>query len=86
MIRHYKQNITQKILQTQTDSRCSLCQQYGTTTDHIISVYTILAKEQYIKSHDTVCAELHLNIRKKIGVIRQCTLVWACTEISRNKS
>ena len=26
-----------------------------------------MAKEEYIKSHDTVCAELHFNICKRIG-------------------
>ena len=38
------------------------------TTDHIISTFPILAKERYIKRHDTVCAELHCNICKEIGV------------------
>jgi len=28
----------------------------------------MLAKEQYIKRHDTLCAELHFNIWNKIGV------------------
>ena len=37
-------------------------------TDHIISACPILAKEQYIKRHDTVCAQLHFNICKETGV------------------
>ena len=28
----------------------------------------ILAKEQYTKRHDSVCAQLHFNICKEIGV------------------
>jgi hypothetical protein len=35
---------------------------------HILSACSILAKEQYIKRHDTVCAELLFNICKEIGV------------------
>jgi len=36
--------------------------------DHIISVCPILAKEQYIKIYDSVCAQLHFNICKETGV------------------
>ena len=36
--------------------------------EHIISPCPILAKEQYIKRHDRVCAQLHFNICKEIGV------------------
>ena len=50
---HYRQK---------THSKCRLCQQYGKTADHIITVCPILAKEQHIQRHDTVCAELHCNI------------------------
>ena len=35
--------------------------------EHILAC-PILAKEEYIKRHDRVCAQLHLNIRKKTGV------------------
>jgi hypothetical protein len=38
-----------KILNTEIDSKCRLCQQFDETTDHIISACPILAKEQYIK-------------------------------------
>jgi len=38
------------------------------TIDHIISASPILAKEQYIKRHDRVCAQLHFNICKETGV------------------
>jgi hypothetical protein len=45
-----------------------LCQQIDETIDHIISACPILAKEQYIKRHDRVNAQLHFNICKEIGV------------------
>jgi hypothetical protein len=35
---------------------------------HIISACQILAKEQYIKRHDSVCAQLHFNTCKEIRV------------------
>jgi len=57
-----------KILNTETDSKCRLCQQFVETIDHIISACPILAKEQYIKRHDTVCAQLHFHICKETGV------------------
>jgi len=38
-----------KILNTETDSKCRLCQQFDETVDHIISACPLLAKEQYIK-------------------------------------
>ena len=53
-----------KILSTETDSKCRHCQQFDERIDHTISARSILAKEQYIKRHDTVCAELHFNICK----------------------
>ena len=43
-----------KILNTETDNKCRLCQQFDETTDHIISACPILAIEQYIKRHDKV--------------------------------
>ena len=46
-----------KILNTETDSKCRLCQKFDETIDHIISACPILAKEQYIKRHDRVCAQ-----------------------------
>ena len=44
-----------KILSTETDSKCRLCQQFDETIDHIISACPILAKEQYTKRYDRVC-------------------------------
>jgi len=57
-----------KILNTETDSKCRLCQQFDETIDHMISACQILAKDRYIKRHDRVCAQLHFNIRKETGV------------------
>jgi len=51
-----------KILNTETDSKCRLCQKFDETIDHIISAGKKLAKEKYIKRHDRVCAQLHFNI------------------------
>jgi hypothetical protein len=53
-----------KILNTETDSKCRLCQQFDETIDHIILACPILAREQYIKRHDSVRAHLHFNICK----------------------
>jgi len=54
-------------LNTETDSKCSLCQRFDETVDHVISVCPIVAKEQYIKRHDRVCAQIHFNICKGTG-------------------
>jgi hypothetical protein len=37
------------------------------TVEHSTSACPILAKEQYIQGHDTVCAELHCNMCKVVG-------------------
>jgi hypothetical protein len=57
-----------KILHTETDSKFRLCQKLDGTIDHIISACPILAKGQYVKRHDKVSAQIHLNICKEIGV------------------
>ena len=59
---------TTKILHTETESKCRLCQQYDETIDHIISACPILAKEQYVKQHDKVSAQIHFNICKETGL------------------
>jgi len=49
-----------KILQTDTDSKCELCEQSDVTTEHIVSVCTMLAKELYIKETClSVCCTTH---------------------------
>jgi len=57
-----------KILNTEMDSKCRLGQKLDETVDHIISASPILAKEQYVKRHDKMNAQIHFNIRKEIGV------------------
>ena len=80
-----KYNAT-KILQTETDSKCRLCKQFDETVKHILSACPVLAKE-HIKRHDTVCAQLNVNICKEIGgKSRQQTRVRPRTEISQNES
>jgi hypothetical protein len=73
-----------KILNTETDSKCRLCHQFDETIDHIIPACPILVKEQCIKRHDRVGAQLHFNICKETGV--QLDKKQTCTKISRNKS
>jgi len=48
-----------KILNTEIDSKCRLCQQFDETIEYIISACPILAKEQYIKRYDSVCVCVH---------------------------
>ena len=44
--------------------------------DHVIIACPTLAKEQYIKRHDSVCAQLHFNICKETEVqLNKKTLV-----------
>jgi len=59
-----------KILHTETDSKCRLYQKHDETLDHIrvISAYPILAKDQHVKRHDKLSAQIHFNICKEIGV------------------
>ena len=47
-----------KILQTETNSKCRLCQKFDETIELIILACPILRKEQYIKRHDTVCSTM----------------------------
>ena len=56
-----------KILQRETDSKCRPWQKHDQTIDHT-SACPILAKEQYVKRHDKVSAQLHFNTCKEIGV------------------
>jgi hypothetical protein len=56
------------MLNTETDSKCRLYQQFDETIDHIISECPILAKEQYMKRLDRVSAQLRFNVCKETGV------------------
>jgi hypothetical protein len=74
-----------KILNTETDSKRKLCQQFDETIDHI-SACPILAKERYVKWHDSECTTALQHMQGNRGTNGQKTLVLACTKISRNKS
>jgi hypothetical protein len=56
-----------KILNTETDSKCRLCQQFDETIDHIILAGLTLEKEQYIQRHNRVSANYILTYAKKQG-------------------
>jgi len=43
--------------------------QFDETVEHIISACPVLEKDRYVKRHDRMCAELHFDICKEIGVI-----------------
>ena len=57
-----------KLLRTETDSKCRLCQKLNETLYPLISACPALAKEQYVKRHDRLSAQIHFNICKEIGV------------------
>ena len=57
-----------KILETEIDSKCRICKQFDETVENITSTCSIWAKEEYIKRHDKVYAQLHFNKRKEMGV------------------
>jgi len=57
-----------KILRTEADSKCRLSKQFAETVEHITSACPLLAKEQYIKRYDRVCAQLNFNIIKETEV------------------
>jgi hypothetical protein len=61
--------LARKILETENGSKCRLCKQFDKAVEHIIETCPLLAKQQYIQRHDIVCAELHCNTFKEIGVI-----------------
>jgi hypothetical protein len=56
----YTKYYATQILHTETDSKCRLCQQNDETIDHITSACPILAKELYVKQHDKVSAQIHM--------------------------
>jgi len=57
--------ICDKNIRTETDSKCRLCKQLDETVEHVVSECPILAREQYIKRHDRICAQPHFNIRQE---------------------
>ena len=53
---------------TNRNGKCRLYKQFDETEEHVILSCPLVANEQYIKRHDTVCAQLHFNTCKEIGV------------------
>jgi hypothetical protein len=49
------------------DSKDRICKILDEKIDHILPACAILAKEQYMKRHSSVCAQPHCKIRKEIG-------------------
>jgi len=65
-----------KILNTETDSKCRLRQQFDETIDHIISACPILAKERNIERHDkSVCTTTLQHMQGNQDTVGQKTLV-----------
>jgi len=52
------------VITTTTHAVC----QFDEKIDHVVTACRILAKEQYIKNQDKVCAQLHFNLCKESGV------------------
>ena len=56
-----------KILKEEFDRKCRLYKLLEETIDHLTSGCCILAKNEYLKWHDKVCALLHYLICKALG-------------------
>jgi hypothetical protein len=54
-----------KVLKEETDSKLQLCKEHEETIDHLTS---ILAKNEYLMRHDTVCAHLHYSTCTALGI------------------
>jgi hypothetical protein len=61
---YFKNNI----LKVEFSSECRLCNLHEETTDHLTSGCPILAKNECIMRHYTVCTQLHYSICKALGV------------------
>jgi len=48
------------------DSKDRVCKTFDEKIDPILPACAILAKEQYMKRHSSVCALPHFNIRKEM--------------------
>jgi len=46
--------------------KCQQCKQHEESIEHINSGCPILAKNEYLMSHDKVCTHLHYSIRKAL--------------------
>jgi hypothetical protein len=66
-MRHYKRNYRGKKSQMEIDSKDRVCKAFEEKIDHILPACSILAKEQYMKRHCSVCVPPHFNMRKEVG-------------------
>jgi hypothetical protein len=57
-----------KILKEENENECRKCKQYEENIDHLISWFSILAKNQYLMRHEKVCIHLHYSIFKALGI------------------
>jgi len=53
-----------KIFKEETDSKCWLCKPYEETIDHLNLGCCILVKNEYLKSHGSICAHFHSSLCK----------------------
>ena len=56
-----------KIFMEEIESKCQLCKQHEESIDHLTSGCPILAKNECLMRHDTVCTHLHYSICKALG-------------------
>jgi hypothetical protein len=54
-------------LKEEIESKCRICKQHEEAIDHITSGCPILAKSEYLMSHDKVCAHLHYSVCTALG-------------------
>ena len=52
-------NVKNKNLKKEFESKCALCNLHEETIDHLNSVSPILAMSKYLVRHDKVCTHLH---------------------------
>ena len=60
-----------KILKEEIDSKCWLCKPYEKTFDHLTLGCCILVKNEYLKSHGSVCAHFHYSICKTFDIFKR---------------
>ena len=55
-------------MQEEIERKCRLCKQHEETIDYLTSGCHILAKNEYLMSHDKFCTHLHYSICKALGI------------------
>ena len=54
-------------MKEEIESKCRLCKQHEETIDQLTSGRPILAKNEYLMTHDKVCTHLHYSACKALG-------------------